>query len=92
MQQNLAAWERHVDHGETLFNEPAFDAGRALYDGVLLGQPFRSVAKTFQVRVWRDLRDEWDRLPPRARSLLERGLQDRMHKGPAGLRERGMRS
>jgi glutathione S-transferase len=55
MQQNHAAWERHRDAGETLFNEAAFDAGRALYDGSLAGHPYRSVAKTFQARVWRDL-------------------------------------
>jgi hypothetical protein len=41
----------------------AFDAGRALYDGRLLGQPFRSVVKTFQVRVWRELLVAWAALP-----------------------------
>ncbi len=62
MRQNAAAWAVHRDAGETRFNEAAFDAGRALYDGVLLGQPFRSVVKTFQVRVWQTLRAEWDAL------------------------------
>lgn len=71
MQQNHDAWQRHVARGETLFNERAFDAGRALYDGVLRGQPFRSVAKTFQVRVWRDLRRAWDALAPTARARVE---------------------
>ena len=70
MQQNQDAWERHRDRGETRFNEAAFDAGRALYAGVLLGHPFRSVAKTFQVRVWRDLRRDWDVLPAAARSRI----------------------
>lgn len=59
MQQNHDAFERHRAAGETVFNERAFDAGRALYDGVLLGRPFRSVAKSFQVRVWRDLLADW---------------------------------
>lgn len=62
MQQNRDAWRRHRAAGERRFNEAAFDAGRALYDGVLLGVPFRSVAKTFQVRVWQSLCDEWRRL------------------------------
>ncbi len=70
MQWNRDAWERHRARGETRFNEAAFDAGRSLYDGVLLGRPFRSVAKTFQVRVWRDLRRAWDALPAADRSQL----------------------
>ena len=71
MQQNHDAWERHRADGETRFNEAAFDAGRALYDGTLLGRPFRSVVKTFQVRVWRDLRSEWDALGASDRARLE---------------------
>ena len=71
MQQNHDAWERHRAAGETRFNEAAFDAGRALYDGTLLGRPFRSVVKTFQVRVWRDLRREWDALDTSQRARLE---------------------
>lgn len=71
MQQNHDAWARHRAAGETRFNEAAFNAGRALYDGTLLGRPFRSVAKTFQVRVWRDLRHEWDALGAADRARLE---------------------
>ena len=69
MAQNAAAYERARAAGETRFNEAAFDRERALYDGTLLGQPFRSVAKTFQVRVWQDLRAAWAALdaPARAR-------------------------
>lgn len=70
MQQNAAAWERHRAAGETTFNERAFDAGRALYDGVLLGRPFRSVAKTFQVRVWADLGRDWQALAGEDRTRL----------------------
>jgi hypothetical protein len=36
----------------------------------LLGQPFRSVAKTFQVRVWLDLRRAWDTLDPPERARV----------------------
>jgi glutathione S-transferase len=79
MQQNYDAWERHRDRGETRFNEAAFDAGRALYAGVLLGHPFRSVAKTFQVRVWRDLRRDWEALPDAARLRIDALL-------PSGVR------
>ncbi len=74
MQQNHDAWERHRASAETRFNEAAFDAGRALYDGTLLGRPFRSVAKSFQVRVWRDLRADWDALDASDRARLERLL------------------
>jgi len=70
MQQNHDAFEQHRARGATRFNERAFDAGRALYDGVLGGHPFRSVAKSFQVRVWRDLRREWDALTTDARAQL----------------------
>lgn len=70
MQHNHDAWERLRDRGETRFNEAAFDAGRALYTGVVLGHPFRSVVKTFQVRVWRDLRRDWDALSGDARSRV----------------------
>jgi hypothetical protein len=70
MEQNEQAWRAGCDQGETRFNEAAFDAARALYDGVLLGHPFRSVAKTFQVHVWRALRAQWERLAPGERDRL----------------------
>ena len=71
MVQNSMAYEEARQRGETLFNEAAFDAGRALYDGQLLGFPFRAVVKTFQVRVWRDLCSQWQALgdADRARML-----------------------
>ena len=66
-----------------LFNERGFDRGVALYDGELLGWPFRAVVKTFQVKVWRRLLDEWralvqggaGRAPDRAR-MTERQLRE----------------
>ncbi len=70
MQQNERAYEEARARGDTLFNERAFDRGRALYDGTLLGQPFRSVVKTFQVRVWRELRAAWAALDADARAQL----------------------
>jgi glutathione S-transferase len=79
MTQNLAAYKQASAAGETLFNEAAFDAGRGLYDGMLLGQPFRAVIKTFQVRVWQDLRASWQTLSPAHRELVAG------HLGAAGL-------
>lgn len=74
MVQNESAYLQAVAAGTTVFNEAAFDAGSALYDGELLGHPFRSVAKTFQVRVWRDLCSCWRELDGAARDELKRIL------------------
>ena len=48
----------------------AFDAGRALYDGTLLGKPFRSVVKSFQVQVWSEIQVAWDALSGEERARL----------------------
>ncbi len=76
MQQNHDAWASQVARGETRFNEAAFDRRRTLYDGVLRGHPFRAGVKTFQVRVWRDLRRAWEALPHPAPSRLLALLPD----------------
>lgn len=70
MRQNEQAYQQARQRGETLFNEPAFDAGRALYDGTLLGKPFRSVVKSFQVQVWSEIRAAWDSLSREERDQL----------------------
>ncbi len=62
MQQNEAAYEKYKLAGETLFNEKAFWRHRAIYQGELDGQPFSSVAKSFQVKTWRVLRESWQEL------------------------------
>jgi glutathione S-transferase len=59
MKQNAAAWRKAQAQGQLQFNEAAFDKGEALYDGTLMGRPFRSVAKSFQVVVWNDLQASW---------------------------------
>ncbi len=82
MRQNERAHEAACARGERVFNERAFDAGRALYDGVLMGKPFRAVAKTFQVRVWRELRDAWQRLEPAARAAVDPLLPEGMFDAP----------
>jgi hypothetical protein len=78
MRQNARAHERARADGERVFNERAFDAGRALYDGTLLGRPFRSVVKTFQVRVWREIEAAWRELPDDARAALPAALASAM--------------
>jgi glutathione S-transferase len=70
MRQNTAAWRAAKNRGQTTFNEAAFDRGEALYEGELLGQPFRSVAKSFQVPVWRDLCQAWEALGEAQREQL----------------------
>jgi len=77
MQQNARAYQLARERGESLFNESAFDRGRACYDGALLGRPFRSVVKSFQVRVWRELCDAWEALPEDDRVRVSRILPDR---------------
>lgn len=74
MVQNDAAYDAACGEGETIFNERAFNRGRALYDATLLGCPVRSVVKTFQVRVWRELRAAWSVLDEPARIALRRVL------------------
>ena len=77
MRANEAAHERWSSQGATVFNEKAFDAGIALFDGDLLGHPYRSVAKTFQVRVWRNLRREWLSMARDERSRVASMLRGR---------------
>jgi glutathione S-transferase len=67
MRQNEAAYVKHAARGRTVFNEAAFDRARGLYYGSIGGRPYRAVAKTFQVKVWRRLLAEWEALEPAAR-------------------------
>ncbi len=70
MRANAQAHADAYARGERLFNEAAFDRGRALYEGTLLGHPFRAVAKSFQVRVWNEVRAAWGALPMPGRTLV----------------------
>ena len=72
MMQNEYAFEQALAAGETLFNEAAFERHRALYDGQLLEHPFRAVVKTFQVRLWRELKASWWALAAQDRAALQR--------------------
>ena len=71
MQQNEAAYHQALSQGQALFNEAAFDRGEALYEGTLMEQPYRSVVKTFQVVVWRDLCASWHKLEGADREALK---------------------
>ena len=48
-----------------------------LYDGVLDGMPFRSVAKSFQAKTWRRLCEAWNWLETGDRSRIEALLPKR---------------
>ena len=77
MRQNAAAHQRLKSSGVRGFNEAAFNRGQALYDGVVDGHRFRSVAKSFQARVWRDCLEHWSRLSAPARATIEALLPTR---------------
>jgi glutathione S-transferase len=76
MRQNQRAHREARQRGEALFNERAFDRGRALYEGALLGRPFRSVVKSFQVQVWREIQTAWQALSDDDRAQLAPLLGD----------------
>jgi glutathione S-transferase len=76
MEQNERAFERCRFTGQTRFNEAAFDRGEALYNGELLGHPFRSVVKTFQVKSWQLLKDRYLGLEPAHRAALPVAVQE----------------
>jgi glutathione S-transferase len=59
MKQNAEAAFEAKKQGETQFNETAFDNRKNIYSGEILGLPFKSVVKTFQVEVWQGLQSQW---------------------------------
>lgn len=74
MQQNAAAHSRFAAQGTTRFNEAAFNRGEALYEGELRGVRFRSVAKSFQRRTWRDCQRRWSVLGATDRSRMQQWM------------------
>jgi glutathione S-transferase len=70
MRQNEVAYEGALAQGQRIFNEAAFERNEALYDGSLMGLPFRSVIKSFQVVTWRELRQQWQALDDSVRQEL----------------------
>jgi glutathione S-transferase len=71
MRQNAHACERARAAGARHFNEHAFNRGEALYDGIIDVHSFRSVAKTFQAKLWRDCREHWQQLSPESRRRVQ---------------------
>jgi len=71
MRDNEAAYREATERGQRRFNEAAFDRGEALYDGTLLGRPYRAVVKTFQVAVWRALCAQWRSMDRFERNEIE---------------------
>jgi glutathione S-transferase len=59
MKQNAEAAFEAKKQGATQFNEAAFDNRTNIYSGEILGLPFKSVVKTFQVEVWQSLQSQW---------------------------------
>ncbi len=55
MRANADAYARYRQAGQARWNEAAFNRGEALFDLQWRGASARTVVKTFQVRVWRDL-------------------------------------
>ena len=70
MKLNESAYKQHKKAGEVLFNEDAFWKGRSLYRGIIDGHPIASVAKTFQVKTWRMLKNIWGDLDKTAKTDL----------------------
>jgi hypothetical protein len=73
LQANSEAYERHGRPVARDANEPAYWRGDKLFDGTLLGFPYRTVVKTFQVAVLQDLQRRFQDLGESTRmALIER--------------------
>lgn len=72
MKQNAQAFSEAKKHGDTQFNEKAFDNRVNIYSGRILGLSFKSVAKSFQAQVWQNLQSQW--------SCLSEAQAEEMHK------------
>ena len=75
MVQNERAYMHAESNGQIHFNEAAFNAGEALYAGKLRGYPFRTVIKSFQVRPWRELKQQWRALNETNKALVKQHMQ-----------------
>jgi glutathione S-transferase len=70
MRQNYQAYSQAREQQHTCFNEAAFDSHQGLYDGEIDGRAFRSVIKSFQAKVWRQLCEQWQALSPTSQEQL----------------------
>ena len=62
MEQNANAVIDYENAGQAIFNEKAFNQNQALFEGSIDGHSFKSVAKTFQRKVWADLLNEFQQM------------------------------
>ncbi len=62
MEQNSTAVVHYKNTNQQFFNEKAFNIGEALYKGEVDGNTFNSVAKTFQHRVWKEIKQHFQEL------------------------------
>lgn len=62
MQQNAQAFYMAKKQGDMQFNEAAFDDRTNIYAGESLGLSFKSVVKSFQIKVWQSLQNQWSDL------------------------------
>jgi hypothetical protein len=62
MQQNAQAFYMTKKQGDMQFNEAAFDDRTNIYAGESLGLSFKSVVKSFQIKVWQSLQNQWSDL------------------------------
>ena len=76
MGQNREAYQRYKDEPVSHMNESGFNKRKCLYEGALMGYPFKTVVKTFQVRVLDDLQEEWRALSSDDKSKLAHLTQD----------------
>ena len=70
MQQNHQAYKNYLAEGHDVFNENAFNKGEALYEGLIDGEPFKSVVKSFQVASWQDIVKRWNGLSDSERQII----------------------
>jgi glutathione S-transferase len=77
MNQNLDAYNQLKKQGNHLFNEKAFDNNKAIYAGEIDGTPFKSVAKSFQAKTWRQLKNRWNNLSDQEKQLVSDFLPEK---------------
>ena len=79
MKQNKEAFLKAKREGETQFNEVAFNNRTNIYSGEILGLPFKSVVKSFQVEVWQSLQSQWSCLTAADMEVINKSADYDIH-------------